>query len=84
MRLCISVEKYSNTYEEKFNKHYATHRKGYYNKIIDKHKTRGVYINVSEINENQYRLEISPTNYHKLAIFCELKPTLSDDYPCVL
>ena len=38
---------------------------------------------VKKINENQYEISIKICNYHS-DICCELKPTLSDDYPCVL
>ena len=72
---------YIKNYETKFNDHYKNYRLQYYRDIINKYCNENVY--VEETNENQYKLSIVFFNYNN-AICCELKPTLSDDYPVVL
>ena len=69
---------YAENYENNFNKHYEKYRLKYYEDILN-HDT--FYVRKS--NENQYDLII---NICKIgaSVCCELKPTLSDDYPCVL
>jgi len=68
-------------YNDKFNKHYKEYRMNYYQTLIGKYMDKYAYID--NINENQYRITIHIYEYSKI-ICCELKPTLSDDYPCVL
>ena len=72
---------YIKNYEKKFNDHYEIYRLQYYRDIIKKYCNKNVYVN--KINENQYELSIEICHYNN-AICCELKPTLSDDYPVVL
>lgn len=73
--------KYKKEYENNFNKHYEKYRLQYYEDIINKYCDNNVY--VQKINENQYKISIKICNYN-YAVCCELKPTLSDDYPVVL
>jgi uncharacterized protein (DUF3820 family) len=73
--------KYIKNYENKFNDHYENYRLQYYRDIIKKYYKKNVY--VKKTNENQYKLSIVICHYNN-AICCELKPTLSDDYPVVL
>jgi len=72
---------YIKNYEKKFNEHYDKYRLQYYRDIIKKYCNKNVY--VEKTNENQYELSINICHYNN-AICCELKPTLSDDYPVVL
>ena len=72
---------YIKNYEKKFKDHYEKYRLQYYRDIIKKYCNKNVY--VEKTNENQYELSIDICDY-KNAICCELKPTLSDDYPVVL
>lgn len=72
---------YIKNYEKKFNEQYEKYRLQYYRDIIKKYCNKNVY--VKKTNENQYKLLIDICHYNN-AICCELKPTLSDDYPVVL
>ena len=72
---------YIKNYEKKFKDHYEKYRLQYYRDIIKKYCNKNVY--VEKTNENQYELSIDICDYNN-AICCELKPTLSDDYPVVL
>ena len=72
---------YIKKYEKKFNEQYEKYRLQYYIDIIKKYCNKNVYI--EKTNENQYKLSIDICHYNN-AICCELKPTLSDDYPVVL
>ncbi len=72
---------YVKNYEKNFNEHYEKYRLQFYRDLIKKYCNEDVY--VSKTNENQYEISINICNY-KYAICCELKPTLSDDYPVVL
>jgi len=65
-------------YDATFNQHYEKYREEYYRKLLNKYG--GFYINK---NKTQYDFTIDICNTRS-AICCELKPTLSDDYPCVL
>lgn len=84
-------EDYKKKYENKFNKHYDTYRLQYYYDIIKKYYDKQEYnpnkyerkICVEKINENQYEIIMNICDYEN-AVCCELKPTLSDDYPVVL
>ena len=67
-------------YENKFNKHYEEYRLQYYRDIIKKYYNKYVY--VKKTNDNQYNISIVCD--YDYAVCCELKPTLSDDYPVVL
>ena len=74
--------KYIKDYEENFNKHYEKYRLQYYRDIIKKYcNNEGVY--VEKVNVNQYKISLYICGYN-YAVCCELKPTLSDDYPVVL
>lgn len=74
-------ENYLCNYENNFNEHYEKYRLQYYSDIIKKYCSEGIY--VEKINENQYKISIDICGYYS-AVCCELKPTLSDDYPAVL
>jgi hypothetical protein len=74
-------DSYIENYEKKFNENYDKYRLQYYRDIIKKYCNKNVY--VEKKNENQYEIMINICEYH-YAICCELKPTLSDDYPVVL
>ena len=78
---------YIKSYENKFIEHYKKYRLQYYNDILKKHNIDsysyvGIH-NIKNTNENQYKIRINICNYC-YNIRCELKPTLSDEYPCVL
>jgi hypothetical protein len=72
---------YIKKYETKFNDHYKNYRLQYYKDIIKKYCNENV--DVDKINDNQYKISVRICNYYN-AVCCELKPTLSDDYPVVL
>lgn len=74
---------YIEEYEKKFEKNYEEYRKQYYKNIINKYCDENESIYVSKKNENLYEIKINLCDYY-YEICCELKPTLSDDYPCVL
>lgn len=64
--------------------HYDKHRRNYYNDIIKKYVNNYYYdYNLSRKNINQYEIEID-IPAENWVLYCELKPTLSDDYPGVL
>jgi hypothetical protein len=72
---------YIENYVNNFNKHYEKYRLQYYTDIL----TNQYYVKVKKTTgiENQYELIISICHFRS-CVYCELKPTLSDDYPCVL
>ena len=56
----------------------------FYKKIFEKYFPNTSYVFKKE-NENQYTAKIRVLSEdYDYALCCELKPTLSDDYPCVL
>ena len=73
--------KYLKDYEGNFNKHYREYRTGYYQKMISKYIDSRKY----SINNtgDQYSICINICSYNH-SVCCEIKPTLSDDYPRVL
>ena len=73
--------KYIKNYENNFNEQYEKYRLQYYVDIVKKYCNENIY--VGKINENQYEISINICKY-KYAVCCELKPTLSDEYPVVL
>ena len=77
----IYEDNYEKNYEKKFNEHYNIYRLQYYEDIVKKHCKSNVYI--EKENDNQYAIDITICHY-EYAVCCELKPTLSDDYPNVL
>jgi len=75
-------DKYEREYEKNFNEHYEKYREQYYRSIIKKHFDKyNIYI--CKTNENYYRIEMDICHY-STALCCEIKPTIGDDYPCVL
>jgi hypothetical protein len=72
---------YAENYENNFNKHYEKYRLQYYEDILKNYKDS--YIRVEKSNKIQYCLIIYIYDINT-SVCCELKPTLSDDYPCVL
>lgn len=74
---CIPIN-----YEKTFEKQYEKYRTNYYSSIVKKYIVKHGF-DIDYINENQYRVSIDLCNYSR-AICAEVKPTLSDDYPCVL
>lgn len=72
---------YAENYENNFNKHYKEYRLQYYQDILKKYNKNYTRLEISD--ENQYLLVIKIYNTHT-SVCCELKPSLSDDYPCVL
>jgi len=76
-------KEYIQKYEEKFNKHYDHNRKQYYENITQKYFDDSSFY-IDKTIENQYKIIIHNFNYNSYAVCCELKPTLSDDYPVVL
>lgn len=88
------VDDYRNTYETKFNEHYdehyADHRMKFYSSMLSEcgFDTRASGISIYK-NKHTYQIKISimcwATRGHSSGkLYCELKPTLSDDYPVVL
>jgi hypothetical protein len=77
----IYENEYIENYVNNFNKHYEKYRLQYYTDIL----TNQHYVKVKKTTgiENQYELIISICQFRS-CVYCELKPTLSDDYPCVL
>jgi len=73
-------KEYAKNYDETFNKHYEEYRIHYYESILKKY-----FINCGWVRkkENQYSIQFSIIDTDS-AMCCELKPTLSDEYPCVL
>ena len=79
-------DEYIKNYDKNFNNYYKKYRLLYYQDIINKinkYNRNFGEIDVFEINENQYKISINFYDYN-YAVCCELKPTLSDDYPNVL
>jgi len=72
---------YEKNYEKNFNEHYEKYRLHFYEDLIKKYCNENV--RVYKTNETQYKISIKICNYD-YAVCCELKPTLSDDYPVVL
>ena len=90
-RLKCELEEYKHKYKENgipinyqktFEKQYEKYRTNYYSSIVRKYIVKHGF-DIDYINENQYRVSIDLCNYSR-AICAEVKPTLSDDYPCVL
>lgn len=78
-------------YEKKFNNHYIKYRLEYYTDIIKKYNVNknvkfdyNIYYNIENINENQHKIILDIFRFYIKNIYLELKPSLSDDYPCVL
>lgn len=64
--------------ENTYDKDYDTYRIDFYKKLFSDFSR----VHIENIN-GVYKIDIhAPTQYS--TIFCELKPLLSDDYPCVL
>ena len=74
-------DEYAKNYEKNFNEHYKEYRLQYYRDIIKKYINENIC--VYNKNDNQYKITINICNYNR-AVCCELKPTLSEDYPVVL
>ena len=75
---------YKKDYENEYIKNYEKYRLQYYSDIIDKYCNKDKnYVYVKKNNENQYEITTKMCD-NRMAVCCELKPTLSDDYPCVL
>lgn len=77
---------YAENYENNFNKHYEKYRLKYYEDILKYYEdilNHDTFLYVRKSNENQYDLIINICNIDN-SVYCELKPSLSDDYPCVL
>ena len=75
-------EDYIRTYEEKFEEKYKEYRTTFYKDLLKK------YINPSifdvKVDENKvYSIDVKMA-WGKNVLCCEIKPILSDDYPCVL
>ena len=73
-------EKFKDKYEEKFNDHYIKYKLEYYSDIVKKYN---VEFNYRRINKNQLKIILDICSFYR-NIYLELKPSLSDDYPCVL
>ena len=71
--------KYSNNYDKNCQSKYNEYRINYYKQILQQYFKSG---NVSTINQNQFQISIAFKPL--LNIYCEIKPILGDDYPCVL
>lgn len=74
------IEKYKDKYEEEFNDHYIKYKLEYYSDIVKKYNVAFDYI---RINKNQLEIRLDICSFYR-NIYLELKPSLSDDYPCVL
>jgi hypothetical protein len=75
-------KKYFTDYEKNFIIHYEEHISEYYKNMISKYFT-DEYMVVKNTG-NRHDIEINICIDDSSAICCELKPALSDDYPCVL
>ena len=73
---------YITNYENDYITHYDNYRERYYKDLIKKYCNKNVF--VEKTNENQYEISISICDFNTYDVCCELKPILSDDYPCVL
>jgi hypothetical protein len=77
------INKDKQIYQKKFEETYEDIRKIFYKQILNKYFPHTSY--VFKENENQYTAKIRVLSEdYDYALCCELKPTLSDDYPCVL
>lgn len=82
------IKEYEKEYEKIFNDQYKIYRLQHYRDIIKKYVN--YYVRVyklnDNLNDNRYEIIITLLDYshERRAICCELKPTLSDDYPVVL
>lgn len=74
----IYEKDFKNNYNKKFEKHYVDYRKLYYSDIVKKYTTSYHSVNYYE---NTYSIRILDWIGN---IYCEIKPTLGDDYPNVL
>lgn len=75
-------ENYGKEYEEKFNKQYKEHRIGFYKSILDKN-LKICKANISILDNGQFNISIQTINANT-NIYGEIKPTLGEDFPCVL
>jgi predicted SAM-dependent methyltransferase len=76
-------EKYEEKYEEIFNNHYEKYRMQYYKDITMRYCNKSDNCDIFKINDNQYEISINICDDYSI-LCCELKPSLSDEYPCVL
>jgi len=75
-------EDYIRTYEEKYEKKYKEYRTTFYNDLLKKYIKPSVFdVRVDE--NNVYSIDVKMA-WGRNVLCCEIKPTLSDDYPCVL
>lgn len=79
----IEQNKDDEEYEQKFNEHYKIYRMRYYKSIIYKYIHDYSIEYEQNTDKNQYKITFNIRNI-KSAVFCEIKPTLGEDYPCVL
>lgn len=75
------LTEYEKEYEKTFEKYYEKCRLQFYREIIKKYCNS--YVHIEKCGE-QYNLSIDICNYSNRKLYCELKPTLGEDYPCVL
>jgi hypothetical protein len=74
--------RYKEKYEDEFNRLYEKHMIEYFKGITSKYFNYSDYVSVYNI-ENKYKISIN-VPHSSSVLCCELKPSLGDDYPCVL
>ena len=75
--------RYKEKYEDEFNRLYEKHMIEYFKGITSKYfNYSDYYVRVYNI-ENKYKISIN-VPHSSSVLCCELKPSLGDDYPCVL
>ena len=76
-------DQYNENYDRIFNSHYDNYRIKYYKDMCKKYFKSIRSYEVSQLENGQYSIDICFINCH-LDYYCELKPTLGDEYPRVL
>lgn len=77
------IRKHQEQYnDEQFEKHYKKTREEYIKSILSKYKFYDVYVNVKP--GEAISITLGRIRYGNDKLYCELKPSLGDDYPCVL
>jgi hypothetical protein len=74
--------RYKEKYEEEFNRLYEKHMIEYFKVITSKYFDYSYQTSIYNSN-NRYKITI-PVPCISSVLCCELKPSLGDDYPCVL
>ena len=76
-------KEYNENYDKIFNSHYNNYRVKFYRDICKKYLKNIQYYEVSQLENGQYTINIHVI-HSKIKFYCELKPTLGEDWPRVL